>query len=442
MNIMKSYATAAILAAPFLATVVVAPTSTTSGPAMKGMLIARTVPSTNVVAPLPITYYAPKNHDAKPTEPNPRLIQLHGGDLANGVNEDTVLQHRVITDESEQEGLYPATPLAMVTRAAVGMATPAEAQRTSVDPPTVIAVEAKSIATFSVRAPDQRRFGMVEYVGGLELKSSHREFGGFSAIRVASDGEHFVSLTDRGWWLTGRIVSERGRPVGIAEATMAPMLGPDGRPLAERGWHDTESLAERDGWLYVGIEGVNRIVRFDFDRQGLLARAEVVSAPPAISHLPSNKGLEALTFAPRDSKLAGALMGFSERGLDGNKNLKAFLIGGAAPGQFSVKRRDNFDISDSATLPSGDVLLLERRFSWWTGIAIRLRRIAISDIAPDVLVDGTDLLFADLGYQIDNMEGLSVHLDSSRDVVLTLISDDNFSLLQRTLLLQFKLFKN
>jgi hypothetical protein len=329
--------------------------------------------------------------------------------------------------------------LAIVAGATIAMATPAEAQRAGVDLPTPVAVEAKSIATFSARAPDQRRFGMVEYLGGLELKSSHRKFGGFSAIRVAPDGEHFISLTDRGWWLTGRIVHEAGRPAGIAEATMAPMLGPDGRTLAARGWYDTESLAERDGWLYVGIERVNRIVRFDFARQGLLARAEVVSAPPAISHLPSNKGLEGLTFAPRNSKLAGALIGFSERGLDANGNLKAFLIGGAAPGQFSVKRRDDFDVSDSATLPSGDVLLLERRFSWWTGLAMRLRRIAISGIAPDALADGTDLLFADLTYQIDNMEGLSVHPASNGDTILTLISDDNFSILQRTVLLQFKL---
>jgi hypothetical protein len=328
---------------------------------------------------------------------------------------------------------------ALVACAAIAITSPTEAQRGGVDPPLRIAVDATPIAAFSTGASHQRRFGKLEYLGGLELKSSYSEFGGFSAIRVASDGEHFVSLTDKGRWLTARIVYDRDRPIGIADATMAPMLGPDGRTLAARGWYDTESLAERDGWLYVGIERVNRIVRFDFARQGLLARAEVVPAPPGISHLPYNKGLEALAFAPRNHRLAGTLMAFSERGLDANGNLKAFLVGGATPGEFSVKRRDNFDISDSATLPSGDVLLLERRFTWWTGIAMRLRRIAIADIAPGALVDGTDLLFADMGYQIDNMEGLSVHADSSGDTVLTLISDDNFSILQRTVLLQFKL---
>jgi hypothetical protein len=326
-----------------------------------------------------------------------------------------------------------------VACAAVAIASPAEAQRLRTDPPARITVDAKPIAAFHVATPDQRRFGKLEYLGGLELTSSHSEFGGFSAIRVEPDGEHFVSLTDKGHWLTGRIAYERGRPIGIADATMAPMLGPDGRSLAARGWYDTESLAERDGWIYVGIERVNRLVRFDFARLGVLARAEVVAVPPGISRLPNNKGLEALAFAPRDGKLAGALMAFSERGLDPNGDLKAFLIGGATPGEFSVKRRDDFDISDCVTLPSGDVLLLERRFTWLSGIAMRLRRIALADIAPGALVDGPILLFADMGYQIDNMEGISAHAGQDGSTVLTLISDDNFSILQRTVLLQFRL---
>jgi hypothetical protein len=37
------------------------------------------------------------------------------------------------------------------------------------------------------------------------------------------------------------------------------------------------------------------------------------------------------------------------------------------------------------------------------------------------------------------MEGLSVHRSPSGETVLTLISDDNFSPVQRTLLLQFTL---
>jgi hypothetical protein len=37
------------------------------------------------------------------------------------------------------------------------------------------------------------------------------------------------------------------------------------------------------------------------------------------------------------------------------------------------------------------------------------------------------------------MEGLSVHRAAGGEIVLTLVSDDNFSVVQRTLLLQFTL---
>ena len=50
---------------------------------MNGTLIEATVPSTNVPAPVPITYYLPKNYDANREERYPLLIQLHGGGGSN-----------------------------------------------------------------------------------------------------------------------------------------------------------------------------------------------------------------------------------------------------------------------------------------------------------------------------------------------------------------------
>jgi hypothetical protein len=317
---------------------------------------------------------------------------------------------------------------------------PALAQRRAPDPPVKIDVAARTIDAFHMREPDRVRFGELEFRGGLELTSSYRHFGGVSAIRVAADGERFVALTDKGRWLTGRITYDKGgRASGIADAVMAPMLGPDGRTLAARGWFDTESIAEDGDTLYVGIEGVNRIVRFDFGRAGVLARGTPIPTPPGVSRLPSNKGLEAMVVVPSGLPLAGTLIALSERGLDQNGNLRAFLIGGPSAGEFSIKRSDDFDISDCALTPSGDLLILERRFSWLSGVAMRIRRIPLAAIGPGALVDGHELIFADMRFQIDNMEGLSVHRTPAGDMILTLVSDDNFSALQRTILLQFKM---
>jgi hypothetical protein len=58
-------------------------------------------------------------------------------------------------------------------------------------------------------------------------------------------------------------------------------------------------------------------------------------------------------------------------------------------------------------------------------------------VQPGALVDGPVLIDVGMSHEIDNMEGLSVHRSPRGEVVLTLISDDNFSVLQRTVLLQF-----
>ncbi len=89
--------------------------------------------------------------------------------------------------------------------------------------------------------------------------------------------------------------------------------------------------------------------------------------------------------------------------------------------------------------PMAICLLLERRFSYSTGIAMRIRRVRQSDIRPGALVDGRVLVRADMGYQIDNMEGLAVHRSAQGEIILTMVSDDNFSIVQRTILLQFAL---
>jgi hypothetical protein len=326
----------------------------------------------------------------------------------------------------------------LIAVALILVALPGVAQAPA-DPPVAIDIESRPLAAFDIRDHSRRQFGLLEFRGGLTLSSSYRHFGGISAIRVGADGARFIALSDKGRWWRGRIVYDGTRPSGIVDAEMAPILGADGRPLADRGWYDTESIAEDGGTLYVGIERVNQIARFDYGRDGLLARGQPIAVPPGVRSLPSNKGLESLVFVPKGFPLAGTLIAISERGLDKAGNIVGFLIGGPSPGGFAVKRSASYDISDAALLPGGDLLILERKFSWTSGLSVRMRRVALGDIKPGALLDGVILLEADLGYEIDNMEGLGVHRSAGGETVLTLISDDNFSILQRTLLLQFTL---
>ena len=316
---------------------------------------------------------------------------------------------------------------------------PAVPDEFSVAAPVSIDVNARPLASFDIRDRSHVRFGEIEFRSGLILTSRFRGFGGLSGLRLDATGERFIAISDKGGWFTGRIVYKGREMTGLDDVEASPMLGPDGKPITSRGWFDTEALALDGSLVYVGLERVHQVLRFDFARGFTGARGELMPLPASARKLPYNKGIEALVAGPKDFALAVTLIAISERGLDAQGNITGFLIGGKTPGQFSVRRIDNFDVSDAVLLPSGGLLLLERKFSMLGGIGIRIRRIALVSVAPGAVIDGPSIFEADLGSEIDNLEGIDAHVTTDGETVLTLVSDDNFSMIQRNLLLQFTL---
>lgn len=309
----------------------------------------------------------------------------------------------------------------------------------TVTAPVAIEVNARPILSFDSRDRSHVRFGSLEFRSGLVLTSSFAGFGGLSGLRLDARGERFIAISDHGSWFTGCIVYSGRDMVGLADVEAAPLLGPDGKPIITRRWYDSESIALDGSYVYVGLERVNQVLRYDFSKGFTRAPGVVVPLPPAAQKLPRNKGLEALVMVPKGFALAGTLIAISERGLDAAGNIIGFLVAGRTPGQFSVRRSEDFDISDAVLLPSGELLILERKFSWFDGLGIRIRRIALASIMPGAVLDGPVIFNADLGNEVDNMEGIDAHVTAEGDTVLTMVSDDNFSPLQRTLLLQFTL---
>src|SRR3954447_22864013 len=232
----------------------------------------------------------------------------------------------------------------------------------SLTAPLSIEVNALPLPSFDTRDPQHVRFGKLEYRSGLILTSRFRGFGGLSGLRLDAKGERFIAISDKGSWFTGRIVYRGREMTGLDDVEASPMLGPDGRPITARGWFDSESIALDGSFVYVGLERVNQLLRFNFAKGFTRSHGEVVPLPPAARKLPYNKGLEALVMVPKGQPLAGTLIAISERGLDAEGNILGFLIGGRTPGQFGLRRTENFDVSDATLLPSGDLLVLERKF--------------------------------------------------------------------------------
>lgn len=297
---------------------------------------------------------------------------------------------------------------------------------------TPIVVRAEPISHLSNADPDRSRFGALHFRSGLDLKSDTSAFGGFSGLWRSARGQDIIALADNAQFLKARIETADGRLSGLSDAIMAPLLFNTGKALRRSRYYDTESLAVSGSAMFVGVERNHAVIRFGRNKAGAPVEGVPIPVLDELKDLSSNGGLEALGVAPQRSPLAGALVGVAEGG-------KGFVLTGSRKGTFEVMRSNGYDVTDLAFMDTGDMILLERRFSLLGGLGCRLRRVPASTVRVGARLEGEVIYESEPSHHVDNMEGLSLHREGS-ETVISLISDNNFNTtLQRTLLLEFAL---
>jgi len=300
-------------------------------------------------------------------------------------------------------------------------------------------VRANVISNFRIGLSGTK-FGPLEFIGGLEMTSSGRNFGSLSAFRFMTPGKDMIGVADTGFWFFGRIERDaEGKPSGVTNFRMAEMVGRDGRLIGEKWNADAEGMAVKGDVATVSFERNHRISQYAIAPDAMMGPMRDLDFLVPGRELRQNRGFETLAFSRPDSRQKGALVAVTEKSLDPDGNIFAAVLDGPEKGIFKVKRNGEFDITDGAFLPGGDLLLLERSFSMARGVAMRLRRIPGKTIRKGALVDGEIILEASMLYQIDNMEGLDVWQRDDGATMVSLISDDNHSILQRNLYLEFRL---
>jgi hypothetical protein len=309
----------------------------------------------------------------------------------------------------------------------------------SVEP---VEISARPITEFHIGHAD-KQFGPLQFVGGLEMTSPTRDFGALSAFRFLKAGGDFIGVADTGFWFFGTVVRDADkRPSGIQNFRMQQMVDETGRPIDKKWEVDAEGLAVKNGIATVGFERNHRVAQFKIDPTDMKAPFKQLDFVVPARELRQNRGFETVTHADANGQHEGGLVVVSEKSLDKAGNIYAAIIEGPRKGVFTVKRNGDFDITDGAFLPDGDLLLLERSFSMASGVKMRLRRIYGESVEKGAVADGPVLLEADMGYQIDNMEGLDVWTRDDGALMVSLISDDNHSILQRNLYLEFILHQD
>jgi len=307
--------------------------------------------------------------------------------------------------------------------------------------PVKVEVTPVNLATFN---PARTKFGKLLWKGGLKLSSTDPRFGGFSGLALSKDGKRFVAISDRGWWLKGKLFSSQGKLSDAQNLAMAALRIETRRQSPH--WRDAESLSPWnsrgiDGTLLVGLERRERILSYKFARHGMKARPQRIRYPKAISSGPFNKELEAVGRfynGPRKNWLIAS----SEANFDKNGNIRGWLWRGRKTIPFSFERFEDYEITDLAVLPDGkSFLTLERSFNPPNLPGFAIRQFSLAKIKRSATITG-EVLFAGRQpfYAIDNMEGIAIHRSKTGRLQITVISDDNYRrALQSTLIFRFEL---
>lgn len=251
-------------------------------------------------------------------------------------------------------------------------------------------------------------------------------FGGFSGLEVAEDGGRFVALSDRGSLVRGELLRQEGELAGVRAGRPVRLRHPTKGRLTPF-MADAEGLSgSPDGPLFVSLEGYNRLGQLGPGQRVLryVPRAE------AFDGLQVNSGLEAVATDPE-----GRPITLPERSGALDRPFPVWRFeDGVWRQPYSVPRRPPFLPVGADTGPDGRLYLLERHFAL-IGFQTRVRSFAFG---PEGLIDERELLSTRPGLH-DNLEGLSVWRDAEGAIRLTMISDDNFHVLQRTEFVEYRL---
>lgn len=276
------------------------------------------------------------------------------------------------------------------------------------------------------------RVGPLRFRGGLELHHDDPAFGGLSSIRVTPEGTGFTALSDRGRIVTGSLIHDaEGRLTGTSGLVVTPLRDSDGTALTGRR-SDSEEMAHLPGggWV-VSFEREHRLMRYP---EVLAAGTPTaMTGPDGLSGLGGNSGIEAMA-ALADGTLVLIAEGEAEE-----ERHPGWLGGEGGWQSFTYLAQPPYRPVGAAVLPDGDLLVLERRYSWPAGVGARIARVPRERLLAGGEVAGETVARLERPLTVDNYEGIDVRRPPGGPTRVYLISDDNFSASQRTLLLVFDL---
>jgi hypothetical protein len=285
--------------------------------------------------------------------------------------------------------------------------------------------------------PTQTAVDALDYVAGFALDSTAPEWGGYSGMVMAEDGSSLLAVSDVGHWLKLELKHDAaGKLTGVGATRLEPLLDEAGKPVAGKEWSDAESIAgTADGHFVVAFERRHRLWRYASVDGVPSGPASAIAVPAEVGALPENGGIEAMAAIGADGFVLIAES--AAAGEPGRLWIKAKELGDAwLTG--AVDRSDGFEPTDLSDQSTAYSLLLERHYSEAEGPSARIS-ILNPMATPEPRFTAQHLAVLRLPLSVDNFEAIGQRTTPNDETFIYLMSDDNQSDSQRTLLLQFRM---
>ena len=293
--------------------------------------------------------------------------------------------------------------------------------------------------------PERRDLDRLVYRGGFHITSPEARFGGLSGLKVIPSGPttFLVAPTDQGDLFAINFgVDEAGEFGAIGPgATLSMLLGPAGDPLDDKAAADAEGVAWRGSTLHVSFERNHRVSAFDLEcAASARERTQLAFGGfQGVDGVGDNAGVEGLALSLDGQFILG---------------LEAPLPDGAGP--IAIVRPGEPAVFDQAlpamdddlritgldyVIEDGVEVLYAVRRAWdpVRGSRVAITRTLLLRTDDERLFVGPTETLARLAspLTVDNFEGIAVAALKNGQTSIFLVSDDNFSKDQRTLILSF-----
>ena len=199
---------------------------------------------------------------------------------------------------------------------------------------------------------------------------------------------------------------------------------------------DSEGIAydPDSGQFWVSFEAHHAIRRYS----GSFARSNGIVRPAAMQNWPKNKGAESLIRLKNgqfiiiaesvDDRTHPALL-FSGDPVERGSNIT----------QFRFRPPAGYRVTDGVQLPDGRIALVNRSIGFPQGFSAKISLLNPNDISKSAVAAGTVIASLASPLLVDNMEGIDVFTGPDGWMRVIVVSDDNHSILQRNLMLEFRL---